>query len=108
MIDPNMIRRPPHYSVRDLQLWYASLAEQTMRLLLESGSNIEVLDFGSMFKYHLDVETDDNGHTWPNYSYRRGSIAVDNQDDQQLQQCESAATPQVHGSSVTSAVTTML
>ena len=52
-----------------------------MSLLAESGSNVEVLDFGSTFNYHFDVTTDDNGHTWPNYSYRRGSIAVDDRED---------------------------
>jgi hypothetical protein len=96
MIDPNMLRYSPNLSVREQQLWYTSLADHTMRFLVESGSSIEVLDFGSMFNYRLDVETDDNGHTWPNYSYRSGSIAVDDHEDEQLRKIVAIPAPVAH------------
>jgi hypothetical protein len=83
MVDPSNFRYAAS-SVHEAQLLYASLADYTTVFLLESGSRIEVLDFGSLFNYRLDVKTDKNGHTWPNYSYTCGSITVDDQEDEQL------------------------
>lgn len=73
-----------------------------MSLLVESGSNVEVLDFGSTFNYHFDVAADDNGHTCPNYSYRIGSVAVDDyedlngHEDQQLRKIVAIPAPVAH------------
>ena len=84
MFDPCMIRFSSSSTIQQRQLWYASLADQTMSLLEESGSSVEFLDFGSMFSHYSDCEADDNGHIWPNYSYRSGSIAVDDHEGEQL------------------------
>lgn len=96
MFDPCMIRFSSSSTIRQRQLWYASLADQTMSLLEESGSSFEFLDFGSMFSHYSDSEADDNGHTWPNYSYRSGSIAVDDHEDQQLRKIIAIPTRVTH------------
>jgi hypothetical protein len=70
-----------------------------MSLLAEYGSSVEVLDFGCMFNYHIDAGTDENGHTWPNYSYRSGSIAVDGQEDQELRKVVAIPAPVTHDGS---------
>jgi hypothetical protein len=92
MIDPSHFRCAAS-SFPEAQLLYASLADYSTIFLFKSGSRIEVLDFGSLFNYRLDVETDENGHTWPNYSYRIGSITVDDQEDEQLRKIVAIPAP---------------
>jgi hypothetical protein len=99
MLDYCMIRYTSSSTIRQRQLWYASIADQTMSLLAEYGSSVEVLDFGCMFNYHIDAGTDENGHTWPNYSYRSGSIAVDGQEDQELRKVVAIPVPITHDGS---------
>lgn len=48
-----------------------------MARLMEAGSNVEVLDIGSMGKWDLFESVAKYVPGWPHYSYRRGSIVTD-------------------------------
>lgn len=65
------------YEQRQQQWRYAQVAEAVMAHLVKFGSNIEVLDLSSTFPNDKGDETDENGHVWPHYSYRKGSVVID-------------------------------
>lgn len=57
------------------RLRYGEAADEVMSLLVEHGSKVEVLDFGNTDDSYLGTaKVDQNGHVWPSYSYRRGSV----------------------------------
>ncbi|KAF3000837.1 hypothetical protein E8E13_006960 [Curvularia kusanoi] len=64
------------YAAEELKSKYAYFADETINLLAQAGSGIETLDFGppdrtSWYDHH---KPDDNGHTYPYYSYKVGRI----------------------------------
>ncbi|KAF3000846.1 hypothetical protein E8E13_007098 [Curvularia kusanoi] len=69
------IHESPRDTAEERKLWYAQFADSIMDTLTGLGSNVEVLDFSSIVTYGvLIAERDGNGHTWPHYSYRKGSV----------------------------------
>ncbi len=67
------------HSTRERQWRYAQVAGEVMSCLVKHHSNVDFIDFGSFWEDCYDSKTDDNGHAWPNYSYRRGSVVLDMQ-----------------------------
>ncbi|KAJ8106579.1 hypothetical protein OPT61_g9440 [Boeremia exigua] len=63
---------------------YAQVAEGAVDCLANHGSNIEFLDFGSKYGRLEESEVDENGHSWPDYSYRKGSIMADTEGRQRF------------------------
>ena len=64
------------YTTLDRQWRYAQVADQIMSCLVKHGSNVEILDLGSPCFHYERSEVDENGHTWPEYSYRVGSVTT--------------------------------
>ena len=65
------------------QLRYGEAADGVIRLFVEHGSKVEVLDFGHTLNWD-NVEVDRNGHIWPSYSYRKVSVMTEIRGRQQL------------------------
>lgn len=76
-------------TVLERQWRHAQLADEIMRVLVQSGSSVDYVHFRPSYPdkgHDSPRDMDANGHTWPNYSYRRGAVSFDAQDCRQFVQ----------------------
>lgn len=90
----------PFFLVQGFQSFYERAADQITHFLVKAGSSIEALDFGSACKTVAIVETDGNGHTWPHYSFCKGSVTITDQEGQQSIRTTAIPTPVVDDTSL--------
>lgn len=80
--------------MRERRWRYAQVAEQMMQHLAQHGSKINTLSFAPRLDttYHKEVEED--GNSWPYYSYKHASVVVKHSGTQGVQVVKTTVSPQ--------------